>query len=99
MRNPKQPLGLLPAPANVRAKAGPVEGAVSLLWSGVVGKLTYELEYATSVNGPWTRCYNKGRARHVCEGLTPGTEYWFRVRAIGDAGASEWSNPVRRRAA
>ena len=30
--------------------------------------------------------------------LTSGTQYWFRVRAIGAAGPSAWSDPATKRA-
>jgi hypothetical protein len=30
--------------------------------------------------------------------LVSGTQYWFRVRAIGAAGSSAWSDPATKRA-
>ena len=34
----------------------------------------------------------------MATGLVRGTQYWFRVRAIGAAGPSAWSDPATKRA-
>ncbi|HMJ90043.1 MAG TPA: fibronectin type III domain-containing protein, partial [Candidatus Acidoferrum sp.] len=98
IRNPALPVGPLPAPANVRSVAGPVEGSVTVRWNYVRGRYLYEAECAPSPAGPWMPCYQSAGLQTTCVDLTPGTEYWFRVRAVGKAGASPWSDLTRRRA-
>ena len=99
IRNPQAPIGSLSAPANVRSEVGEMEGTVIVRWNAVRGRYLYEAEFASSVAGPWARFYYAAGLQTVCAGLTPGAEYWFRVRAIGKAGPSPWSDLTRRRAA
>jgi hypothetical protein len=94
-----QPVGLLPAPANVRAFAGPMDESIHVRWNALAGRTQYELECASGASGPFNRVYNGGEPSFICSGLTPGAEYWFRVRAYSAAGPSPWSNVVRRRVA
>jgi len=51
---------------------------------------------ATSANGPWQEAGIVTEARRiVLPGLTPGTIYFVRARAIGGStGYSEWSVAV-----
>jgi hypothetical protein len=54
------------------------------------------VQLATAVNEPWQEAgiYTQAR-RIVLMGLTPGTVYFVRVRAIGGStGYSEWSVPA-----
>lgn len=72
------------------------ETSVYLEWPKIDSAKTYEIEYAnkktyfdgsdatTTVSGIETTHYEK-------TGLTAGEEYFFRVRAINDKGASAWS--------
>jgi hypothetical protein len=62
----------------------------------VLNAKSYQVQISTSVNGPWQEAgiYTAAR-RIVLMGLTPGTVYFVRVRAIGGStGYSEWSVPV-----
>ena len=62
----------------------------------ILNAKSYQAQLATTVNGPWTEAgiYTQGR-RIVLLGLTPGTVYFVRVRAIGGSnGYSEWSLPA-----
>ncbi len=99
IRNPIQPIGALPAPGNVRSYSGPMEGTIRVRWNRVRGRTHYQLECASDPNGPWSLVYSAGDVQADCGGLTSGTEYWFRVRAVGAAGPSPWSDITRRRAA
>ena len=72
------------------------ETSVYLEWPKIDSAKTYEIEYAnkktyfdgsdatTTVSGIETTHYEK-------TGLTAGEEYFFRVRAVNDKGASAWS--------
>jgi hypothetical protein len=57
----------------------------------------YELQYAP-VNGgaPITLTLYAAKPAPVVEGLTPGTNYSFRVRAFGKSGFTDWSDPATR---
>jgi hypothetical protein len=99
VRGEPQPVGLLPAPENVRAFSGPMDGAIKVRWNARRGRTHYELECASSPDGPWRLCYSGADVQSMCTELTPGVEHWFRVRAFSAAGPSPWSNLVRRRAA
>ncbi len=91
-------LGTLPAPANVRSKAGMLDGTIGVRWKGVRGRSIYKLECAENADGPWTLAYEGNRVNSVCSGLVSGKEYYFRVLAMGTAGPGEWSDITRTRA-
>jgi hypothetical protein len=58
------------------------------------------VEYSTTANGPWTQVYTSRALRTTCGGLTPGAEYFFRVRAAGGStGLGPWSDITKKRAA
>jgi Fibronectin type III domain len=62
----------------------------------ILNAKSYQVQTAPAANGPWTEAgiYTQAR-RIVLLGLTPGTIYFVRVRAIGGStGYSEWSVPV-----
>jgi hypothetical protein len=99
VRDPSVPLGPLPAPANLRSRSGAMEGTVELEWDAITyGRPQYFVECAQSASGPWTQVSSIRVARTVCGALTPGAEYFFRVRAQGAAGDSPWSDITKRRA-
>jgi hypothetical protein len=62
----------------------------------VLNAKSYQVQISTSASGPWQEAgiYTAAR-RIVLMGLTPGTIYFVRARAIGGStGYSEWSVPV-----
>ena len=62
----------------------------------ILNAKSYQVQIATAVNGPWSEAgiYTQAR-RIVLAGLTPGTIYFVRARAIGGStGYSEWSVAV-----
>ncbi|HEY5041479.1 MAG TPA: fibronectin type III domain-containing protein [Verrucomicrobiae bacterium] len=62
----------------------------------ILNAKSYQVQLATAVNGPWQEAgiYTQAR-RIVLLGLTPGTVYFVRLRAIGGStGYSEWSVPA-----
>jgi hypothetical protein len=61
--------------------------------SPILNARSYQVQTATAANGPWAEAIIATQARLiVLKGLTPGTIYFVRVRAIGGStGASEWS--------
>ena len=91
-------VGVLPAPTNLRSKAGKLEGTIDLKWPLVVGRDFYTLECAQASTGPWTEVYKGKAGRTTCRGLTSGSEYYFRVRAWSPAGPGTWSDITNKRA-
>jgi hypothetical protein len=62
----------------------------------ILNAKSYQVQTAAALNGPWSEAgiYTQAR-RIVLLGLTPGTVYFVRVRAIGGStGYSEWSVPA-----
>ena len=93
------PVGPLPAPQNLSATAGDHGGTMDLDWDAIRrGVQTYVAEYATSPTGTWTQGYIGRSSKCTVEGLTPGTLYYFRVKAVGASGASEYSDIAEKRA-
>ena len=92
------PLGVLPAPTNVRSNLGLLDGTIIVRFNAVRGRKVYKLECAESADGPWTLSYEGTRASATCSGLVSGKEYFFRVRAVGTAGPGAWSDITKTRA-
>lgn len=89
------PIGLLPAPKNLRAESTAMPGVIDLRWDRVRGRLIYVLEI--NLGDPlleidWKPLVLLGRNAYSAEGLTSGKFCSFRVRAIGAAGPSPWSD-------
>ncbi len=98
--NPPTPPGPLPAPLNLQSFTGDDEGTIFLQWERVPRRDFYVVECSAGPNGPWTQAYSGKRTRATCALLTPGAEYYFRVRAAGGStGSSPWSDVTRKRAA
>ncbi len=91
------PVGILPAPANVRARTLQAQKS-KISWSRPRGAASFIGECAQSADGPYTQIYVGTKASMVSEDETPGTLYWFRVAAVGAAGRSDWSDPISKRA-
>jgi hypothetical protein len=93
------PVGPLPQPQNLHVTGGDLDGSVDLGWDAIKrGVQTYIAERATAADGPYTQCYIGKPSSCTDTGLVSGTEYWYRVRALGAAGPSAWSDPATKRA-
>jgi hypothetical protein len=98
LRGARASVGPMPAPQNLSGTGGDQDGQADLLWSPVEGRDTYIAEQATSATGPWTQCYIGKKSACTAAGLTSGTLYYFRVRAVGTAGPGPWSDITQARA-
>lgn len=81
------------APSNLVATASSTS-SVSLSWSAGSGSIDhYEIQRATSKNGPFTTLANAASTSATDSGLSSNTTYIYRVRAV-DAGGnySDFSN-------
>ena len=83
------------APTGLTATAGEDGGgAVTLSWTaptggGAVSRYEYRQKAGTGAYGAWTRIPNSGASTtsYTVPGLTDGTAYTFRVRAVNSVGA------------
>lgn len=79
------------APTNLTAASG--DQTVSLSWDQVTGANTYQLRRSTSPNSGYSViASNISGTSFVDQQLTNGTLYFYRVRAINQAGSSGNSN-------
>ena len=100
LRTNPSPIGVLPMPANLVAKASDYEGQIDLSCAPVSGASSYEWLCRVHTDGtPWEAIKPSTSAKISATDLTPGTEYAFRVRAVGSAGPSPWSGEAVKRAA
>ena len=90
----KSPIGALPAPANLRTAYNGHSGQMRLRWKRVKGAGSYvgERREHGATPGPWLPANVCTAASCTVTGLTPGTEYAFRIKAVGSAGDSPWSD-------
>ncbi len=98
----RQPVGLLPAPGNVRAFVRDFPGSLEVLWNGVRGRYTYQLficEGDPKVEADWQLYTTTGKNRVILNGLRSNTVYFFRVSALGAAGYSPVSDSANAKAA
>jgi len=92
------PVGELPAPQNLSATGGDLEGECDLHWNPVNGRTNYVGEHRTTPSGPWIQFYAGKKSSATATGLVAGTQYDFRVRAVGAAGPGAWSDIAQSRA-
>jgi len=89
----KKPVGLLPAPANMRLNRGKTSGLLIARCSKLPQAGAYEWRYANLATPTvWVDIEATFAARVTIEGLTPGAQYTAQVRALGTAGPSDWSD-------
>ena len=89
------PVGLPPAPKNLRAHAGKMPGEVDLRWTGVKNRLVYEVwmtEGDPKLDTGWTRVQTIGQNFTTLTGLVTDKPYAFRVNAVGAAGPGPMSD-------
>ncbi len=89
----------LTAPQNVRASLGDQEGEIDLMWDAQKGAVSHIVEFKEHLAaGEWTSAGVLTQSKHTVTGLTPGTSYAFRVRAVGKDGEGPWSDETVKRA-
>jgi hypothetical protein len=91
-------VGRLSQPTGLEALRTDSRGQVNVSWNAVSGKQHYILEMTTTdpsqAHTAWEVVAYTGKVRHTVDNLTPGTYYWFRITALGAAGASAHSDPA-----
>jgi hypothetical protein len=101
-RRANDPLGLLPAPQNMRALVTLYPGRLDVSWKGVRGRYMYQLYMTTGDPqdaAGWNLLLQSTRNRHAITGLTSDKIYTFRAVALGTAGASPVSDIASAKAA
>ncbi len=90
------PAGILPAPEGVTLTQGTLSGSLNLRGSAPDNAASFEMQTTTQIANPasWATAGQATAPRMTLDGLTPGTTYWSRMRAIGSAGPGAWSEPV-----
>lgn len=92
---PPPPVG----PLITRIADGGASSSILIDWDTTEGAASYEIEWFTSsALTPATRVGNATSIKtiYTTGTLTPGQQYWFRIRALRPAGPSPWSDPATR---
>jgi len=82
------PVGVLPAPENLRLSVTGISGELFLRFDRVPNAANYSVQVATSPDGPWQDQALSTSTRVMISDLTPGKVYWVRSAANGTAGQS-----------
>lgn len=82
------------------ASAGDEPGEIDLAWDPAPRASGYEVELAHDLQDeePWEQIGATTKSKITIEKLSKHTAYWFRVRAVNDRGAGDWSEPVMKMA-
>jgi len=102
MAKEPEPVGLPADPRNLRVAMGPLSTQTLLRWRRVHGATTYQVERSKTdpaVEAGWEVVGVTSKVRFVDTGLESFKPYWYRVRAIGYAGAGQFCAPLMGRAA
>ncbi len=83
------PSNLTPPDAPADLKATPGTDRVTLRWTASTGATGYVVEQRSGAT--WEQVYSGPNAIATITGLTPETDYEFRVKAVNDEGDSAWS--------
>lgn len=96
LQKERAPLGIQPAPANLRLKHGKVSGSIAAACDVGDHRVMYEWQSATGENpGEWKNEAPTNSSHTTFEGTAPGTWLHARVRARVPAGAGDWSGVTR----
>lgn len=91
----RQPVGVLPPPANLTVTFGARSGELRAVASPVVGAAIYNWRLSTAANpSVEIQSAQTTAASKTFTGLTPGVVYNAVVNVVGSAGPSNWSEPV-----
>ena len=102
VRKSNSPVGQLPAPVRLLAFSTNYPGRIDIRWGGVKGRSGYNLFICSgdpNVEANWQQLVFTTRNRYTALDLTSDKLYYFRVNAIGAAGASPMSDVTFAKAA
>lgn len=94
-----QPIGRVSPPTIHEARMTGRAGEVTLRWSGVHGRRSYNIFVTQQDPGQndaqWTLVAATGKVTYSVAGLAPFQRYWFAVSALGPQGESAKSDPAQ----
>ena len=91
----RNPIGVLPAPANITVSLGALSGELDAAMPPVFGAAIYNWRVTTAAQpGTVLQTAQTTSASNTFTGLTPGVTYNIEANAVGAAGPSDWSDPV-----
>lgn len=102
VRKSNSPIGQLPAPKDMLASPTAYAGRIEVKWGGVKVRNTYSLDICEgdpNVEANWSLLTLTSKNRHTADGLESNKVYYFRVTALGAAGASPVSDVASAKAA
>jgi len=89
---------LLPAPTDFRVTHGQLSGTFDVHVARLVGAGSYEVHIAQNdpnLESNWRHAISSVNSLHIIvTGLTPGQNYWVRIRGIDSNGGGVWSDPI-----
>ena len=96
LQKERAPLGIQPAPANLRLKHGKVSGSIAAACDVGAHRVMYEWQTAPGETPTdWKNEAPTNSSRTTFDGAAPGTWLNARVRARVPAGAGDWSGVTR----
>lgn len=98
LRKQPESIGPLDAPPDLEARTGALPGTIDLRCKPVKGAYYYQVQVNATdpdVEANWAPIAFISRASYTAIGLDPGKHYWFRMTALGAAGASPFSDPAK----
>jgi len=90
------PFGAAGDVEELSASAGDEPGEIDLAWDPVPGASGYEVEIAYDLTGegPWEQSGASNRSKITIQNLSNRNRYWFRIRALNERSAGDWTAPV-----
>ncbi len=85
-------------PTNLRTRNGANSGEAVVACTGGRNIRNFSPQYAEAPEGPWIDRPLSTKSNVLFPGLTPGKTYWFRLKANGAKGSSDWSSPISKMA-
>jgi len=69
---------------------------IDLWWNAINGATSYILERTINYgnSSSWVQVYNGSATSRTDSGLTPGIQYYYRLKAVNSSGESSWSPMV-----
>jgi hypothetical protein len=88
------PVGVLPAPENLRLSLTGISGELYLRFDRVPNAANYSVQTAQNPDGPWEDQDLSPSTRVTISGLTPGKVYWVRSQANRSARRQRLGGPA-----
>jgi hypothetical protein len=90
----KKPVIAIGQVLNLAAKEGAKAQEIALSWSVVKGAKSYIIECSEGDSNNWQMKAVSTKSNAVVSGLKSGTQYWFKICAVGASGNGAYSDPA-----